>query len=563
MTLDDRLRTVLDVAADSGESVRAQYRQLVDLLGSGKTVADGSLVAAAFLRLSALARRIPAAERAEMLADPALRLRSPPLVAQLCEGEVEVAHAAIKAADLDEHGWTVLNSVLDEELHAKLRSARTATRARSGEERPELLLTRTANRASLSGDLTPSAPVPTRAPRAESSDSAASAVSSVPEIVARIERFRLRRREAATREVLAARGMTEAAEDDMGDADGVAAPPPIAAQREIDCTISPEGRIEWTSHHGPMLSGLILTANSGAAAQLDEAAATALRRQQSVRGGKLAINASPTISGDWRIDAAPNFDPVGRFLGHHARLTRHVDRQTDLRGDLIRQALHELRTPINALQGFSEIIQQQLFGPVPHQYRALAANIAGETAAILAGLDEVDRLVRLRRGTRKLAEGQTEMGPLLAGLFEQVSVMIAARGAKFDATLADPMVTVAIDSGDLERIVWRLLGVVSVAAQDQESISADVSVKGERLLLRAQLPRALANLDDDALYGASANGDVTEDLAVGLLGRGFALRLLTAEARAAGGSLQREGGALVLRLPCESNDDGAASEVAA
>lgn len=555
MTLDDRLRTVLDVAADSGEASRAQYRQLVDLLGSGKAVADGALVAAAFLRLSSLARRIPAVERAAILADPALRLRSPPLVAQLCEGEPEIAAAAIAAADLDQEGWTILGSVIGEDMQARVRNARMTERARQADT-PDPLVVRTPPRDTIANALTPSANVPERVRPADGEKTGdQSKGSDISEIVARIERYRLARREAAMHDVvILARGADEE--------EARAAAPPVAAPREIDCVISPDGRIGWASKLGPMLSGLVLSANPDATARLDEASATALRRQQAVRGGRIAITASPTVTGDWRLDAAPNFDPVGRFLGHHARLTREIGKQADPRGDLIRQALHELRTPINALQGFSEIIQQQLFGPVPHQYRSLAANIAGETAALLAGLEEIDRLVRLRGGSRRLAAGTTDIGPVLETLIDQVVPLVESRGAHLDAHYADPQVAVAFAESELQRMIWRLLGVVAVAASDGDRVTLDLSGTPESLRLAVGLPRALAALGDDLLYRAAANDDA-KDITVGLLGRGFALRLLTAEARAAGGSLVREGAMLVLTLPCEAIDRAARDEAAA
>ncbi|MBB3990511.1 sensor histidine kinase [Croceicoccus naphthovorans] len=559
MTLDDRLRTVLEVAADSDGSARAQYRQLVDLLGSGKTVADGSLIAAAFLRLGALARRIPAGERAAILADPALRLRSPPLVAQLCEGEQPVADAAIDAADLDEDGWTVLTSVLDDRLQARVRNARLKGRARQGENKPPLLMQRTAHRSSILDDLTPSAPMPSRLPKAEPAQPKTPELHDISDIVARIERFRLKRREQAVDEALGKPREEEPLE--LTDAiEPEAAAPPIAA-REVDCMISPEGRINWADRLAPMLSGLILSASGDAAARLDEATATALRRQQAVRGGKVTIAASPVISGEWRLDAAPNFDPVGRFLGHHARLTRRLDTETDARGTLVRQALHELRTPINALQGFSEIIQQQLFGPVPHQYRALAAGIAGETAALLAGLDEVDRLVRLRLGNRKLAEGETALGPLVASLAEQVRPMLGSRGALLVGQWADPDVVVSVARAELERSFWRVLAVAAAAAGDGDRVAMGLTAQDDRATLSISLPAALAAMDDEALYGASAKDE--RSLAVGLLGRGFALRLAAAEARAAGGSLERQDDALIFTLPCHNAEAESHSEVAA
>lgn len=552
MTLDDRLRTVLEVAADSDDAARAQYRQLVDLLGCGKTVADGTLTAAAFLRLAALARRIPAPERARILGDPALRLRSPPLVAQLCEGDARVAHAAIDAAELDDSGWTVLASVLDDNLQERVRSARMASRARRSEDQPPLLAKRKPKSKPVLDDLTPGALADKEQPR--------ETVSDIAEIVARIERFRVQRRERVTEEALG----REPADDtlELNSSQEIVEPPATFAANEVDCAISPDGRIDWADRHAPMLTGLILSPGGHAAARVDEATATALRRQQAVRGGKVTITASPVVSGEWRLDAAPDFDPVGRFHGHHARLTRHAGAVVaDPHGDMVRQALHELRTPINALQGFSEIIQQQLFGPVPHQYRALAAGIAGESAALLAAMEEVDRLVRLRRGTRKLDEGQTAIGPLIAGLVDQFEPQLAAHGAHFAGDWHDPAVVVPVGHADLERSIWRLLAIVAGAAGDGEAVRLDLMATNELVTLSVALPAALAGLNDDDLYSASAGQDDADGFTVSLLGRGFALRLIRAEARAAGGSMERRGDRFVLSLPCE--DDGSAGSAEA
>jgi len=562
MNLDDRLRTVLDVAGDSDSAARAQYRQLVDLLGSGGAVGDGTLVAAAFLRLSALARRIPATTRAEILSDPALRLRSPALVAQLCEAESEVANAALEAAELDDEGWTLLSGVLGEDLQSKIRKVRTVGRARRDGDRQPLIKTRDKSRTTTPGQLTPPAPVPSRAsaqrdgppPRRLDRRS----VSDVSEIVERIERFRIARRDRMTQQVIASEDAAAAPEPVEEEAENAAA----ASEREVDCIISPDGRIGWTSALSPMLGGLVLSATDGAAAHIGDATATALRRQQAVRSGHVTITASPAVSGVWRLDAAPNFDAVGRFLGHHARLTRVDATPADTRGDEVRQALHELRTPINALQGFSEIIQQQLFGPVPHQYRALAAGIAGETAAILAAMDEVDRLVRLRLGTSRMGAGQADIGALVGSLVTQLAPAMAERRAAFVGDWTNPDVIIPVAEEELERSLWRLLAIVAAATAHGEEVELDLSADHQFARLEIGLPPSLASLDDDALFSTDAR-DHGDPMAAGLLGRGFALRLIMAEARAAGGSLERYGDRFVLSLPCESHDSLAEAEAAA
>lgn len=71
---------------------------------------------------------------------------------------------------------------------------------------------------------------------------------------------------------------------------------------------------------------------------------------------------------------------------------------------------------------------------------------------------------------------------------------------------------------------------------------------GQGVRMRVQLPNVLASRDDKALFGAAV-GAVPQTIASGMFGIGFALRLAMCEARAAGGSLERDGNFLVLWLP--------------
>jgi hypothetical protein len=106
---------------------------------------------------------------------------------------------------------------------------------------------------------------------------------------------------------------------------------------------------------------------------------------------------------------------------------------------------------------------------------------------------------------------------------------------------------VAMAEGEVERMLWRVLAVLATAAHPGESLALELSADRNGVALALPLPAALAARDDDALFAVMPQGD-SAGSTLGLLGGGFALRLARAEARAAGGSLRREGERLVLRL---------------
>jgi len=203
--------------------------------------------------------------------------------------------------------------------------------------------------------------------------------------------------------------------------------------------------------------------------------------------------------------------------------------------DRVRQLLHELRTPVNALQGFAEIIQQQLFGPAPNEYRALAANIAGDAARILAGFDELERLARLESGALALGNGHSDLCEILLQMVEQLQVVLTPRMAGFEGLEAFPLTLDAmVGNDDAEAMIWRVMATLAGSCNAAETLTIRLKAQSGEAQVSWQLPEKL--LGDVSPFAAQILA--TEGgLSAGLFGAGFSLRLARAEARAAGGDL--------------------------
>ena len=303
---------------------------------------------------------------------------------------------------------------------------------------------------------------------------------------------------------------------------------------------------------GAMLAGFVLGQSAALSPARSDAATTrALRQRRPVHGGRLDLAGAAGIAGAWQIDAAPRFAAGGgRFLGYQGILRRPGPEQADAAesvADRLRQLLHELRTPVNAIQGFAELIQQQVFGPTPHQYRSLAASIASDSAAVLAGFEEIDRLVRFETGRGDEVSGQCDLAQVIDRLIAQFGPALAARNVRFTFDSTGPA-PVRMAAGEAERTLWRLLALLASAALPGEALALELGANREGFELAADLPAALAGQDDRALFAVQPTVDASA-VSLGFLGGGFALRLARAEAAACGGALHRDGSRLVLRLP--------------
>ena len=534
MHFDDRLETVLRMRADGGGLRRIQFRQLLDLLGTSPAEARGDQIDLAYLCLTEIGGDIPPEERIAMLRDPALRLRSPRLVAQLSAAEPQIAQTTLQRAQLSGEQWLDLIPALPP-------GARPALRQRHdlpGEVRALLVQLGIHDRG---------------LPMADSAIVAASANDDEPvtepergegigAIVRRIEAYR------RAKSVVEQAGPGDSPRLPLGEEHVLSVPDTV---RAADFASDAQLRIVWCDAGvAPMLVGMRL----GRSAAIEQA----LRRRQPLAGLRLKLSGAPAITGQWQIDAAPWFDALtGAFIGYRGRLRRPATVSatpsanppvTDSAADRIRQMLHELRTPVNAIQGFAEVIQQQLFGPTPHEYRALAAGIAGDAARMLSAFEELERLARLESGAMELEAGATDLAALVEATVAQLGAHTTSRSSGFAMRVDDKPLPVPLDRLELERIVWRLLATLAGTSAPGEELKLRLRAKDHMVRLDLALPASLASIADDALFEAGA-GAVPQVISAGVFGVGFALRLARAEARAAGGDLVRKGDRLRLTLP--------------
>ena len=551
MLFDDRLATVLRHRASGDLAARTQYRQLLDLLGQTESGADDRLVAAAFLRLHALGKAIPGRERARIVSDAASRIRMPDLVAQLAEEEPDVAASALAGARLSDDEWKQLIPELPVRARGFLRFRRdlphgavdlldrlgVSDRGLPQPERCEPVETPAPRpQAKIEKEIPPARPA-TRSHEG----------TSIGALVERIEAY-----------TKAREGAQSVGNAQSGSLAEKKAAPNRRAIASFCAGLDSRGRLEIADAGvAPMVVGLdLIAANDGITPR--DAFATAFHNRQPVRGAQIDLPGATAVAGSWLIDAIPRFDHGdGRFLGYAARLRRPsaesaADR-AESAADRIRQLLHELRTPVNAIQGFAEVIQQQLFGATPHEYRALAATIAGDAARMLAGFDELDRLAKLESAAQDVERGESDFTSIVRQQVSQLQNVLSARVAQFAAELPGEPTLLPVSESEAQMLAWRMLATLASATGAGETLALQLESNGDVLEMRCDLPGTLA---------ASKNIFSTETrpasgaVSAGIFGAGFALRLARAEARAAGGELIREADRLLLTLPLSTTMRG-------
>jgi len=573
LRFDDSLETVLSADMTTPLGAAAAWRQLVDLIGRGRVPPSPEAMA----RLEAIRGVVPATVRAASARG--LEHARPPveLVRLFAADSAEIAAPVLRGAMLAAADWIALLPALGPRTRSVLRHRRDldpavvhalaqfgADFALAGDEMapeaeaeaapPSAAPYSPSSFVSLA-EAARGLPAVARALRegnegtgAAANDPGASPAPGsfqISELVARIAAYQRQREEAHPSAV-----------DTDEVAEAIGAP---GFRFETDAA----GIVRWVEgvNRAPLIGLSLDLASSPAGSRIDGVAVGAFRRRAAFANARLVVTGTSDAAGDWRITAVPAFDPAnGRFTGYRGSARRpRADEQASpaakpgLPPDSLRQLVHELRTPTNAIAGFAEMIETQLLGPVADPYRARAAAIRDQARDLLAAIDDLDLAARIEAKALDLRAGSVALKPLFDRVVADLEPLATLRGT--EVVIADGLaeLEVAGDDRAVERLIGRLLAALVAAGGRGERIGVTAAREDDAVEIRFDRPVALTDGIGDALF--AIDDDDAGGEGAPLLGTGFALRLVRNLAIELGGSLVLADDSLTLRLPAAVTAD--------
>ncbi len=302
------------------------------------------------------------------------------------------------------------------------------------------------------------------------------------------------------------------------------------------------------------LRGALLRAIAGAAglaALLALLAGLAVARRITRPVARLIAATRAMAQGDRSSRVGPVRAPgeLGELATAFDQMADALDRQEQLRRDLVADVAHELRTPIAVLQAEHEALLDGVAEPSPAQFGALRdqvlrlARIVGD----LQTLSEADAAsLRLATERADLADIAATAADSLAGRFEAAGITVARRLAP---------VEVVADADRLHQVITNLLTNALKFTPAGGQVTIDAGPADDRAVLRvsdtgvgipaAELPR---------IFDRFWRGH----LAVSTGGSGIGLAVAAELARAHGGELtaasnEGTGTQMTLTLPRASS----------
>ncbi|UUL83689.1 histidine kinase dimerization/phospho-acceptor domain-containing protein [Sphingomonas qomolangmaensis] len=584
MRFDDTLDTVLAADLSSAFEQQSVYRQLVDLIGRGRVPAEDRAIET----LAALIPQVPLAVRSASARGLAFARPPAALVALMARDELSVAAPVLRTAMLDDGEWTALLPALAPSGRAILRHRRdlssSVLRALESFGPSDYVLEDGREVAAVPAvadqPLAPVADAIAPEPDPVSQDqvtprsdpvvagpfSSFGAVALTIPIVADAVRDAETRGDTPIESTAAPEGPFEIADvvariDAFRERRERSAPaasprlPDAAAVDRFRFETDAKGVIGWADGIGraPLLGRSLMLAGQVGAASIDASAAGAFRQRARFRDARLTIDGEGLAAGGWLISGVPVFDPAsGRFTGYRGTARRPRAGETaappkherNARPDAFRQLVHELRTPTNAIVGFSEMIEMQILGPVADPYRDRAQAIRRHARDLLGAIDDLDLAARIETDALTLRPEPVSLRAVIGSVVDDLLPLCELRGA----TIAIPSRDAAVqgDRHAIERLLGRLVATLLSATRAGEVVAMELTA-GDDGEIELAVARPLALAIDPVMAVDEIEDDSTLDAAP--LGTGFAIRLVGNLARELGGSLAIDEQQLLLKLP--------------
>jgi signal transduction histidine kinase len=137
---------------------------------------------------------------------------------------------------------------------------------------------------------------------------------------------------------------------------------------------------------------------------------------------------------------------------------------------------HELRTPLNAIIGFSEIICNELFGPLQNdKYLEYMNDIHASSLHLLSIINDVLDMSKIEAGKLELCNEAVDIGIVVADVVRMMQERAQSRGIEIVAHLAPDQVVIFADPRALRQILLNLLSNAAKFSREGGTVTIRVT----------------------------------------------------------------------------------------
>ena len=253
----------------------------------------------------------------------------------------------------------------------------------------------------------------------------------------------------------------------------------------------------------------------------------------------------PRDEEDARLLAAIATDTIRKGL-----LVESLRRASAAKSEFLASVSHDLRTPLNVILGYTDLLAEETFGPVNWEQRDTLARMRRTATGQLALIDDLLDLARIEQGKLACRMHRVHVGELVGSLQEMMDALLRDRPIAFEVEVAPD----AIARTDPERLRQVLVNLLANAAKFTQEGRVRLSALRARELVEIRVADTGFGMDGTLARQAVepfVRGSDNEG------GSGLGLAIVSSLLRLLGGTLHIEstlgvGTTVRVQLPAES-----------
>jgi two-component system cell cycle sensor histidine kinase PleC len=192
------------------------------------------------------------------------------------------------------------------------------------------------------------------------------------------------------------------------------------------------------------------TGDSGTALLLSDVTAMKLA-EKDMQARMEELHAAKLVSDEQRSQ-------IATFAERLAEAKEMADAANRTKSEFLANMSHELRTPLNAIMGFSEVIKNELFGPVGvPEYKQYSDDIYESGAHLLAIINDILDLSKVEAGKFDLNETEIKVPELCRSVLNIVKGRADEAGIKLVKGLPETVPYLLADPRTLKQMLLNLL----------------------------------------------------------------------------------------------------------
>ena len=141
-----------------------------------------------------------------------------------------------------------------------------------------------------------------------------------------------------------------------------------------------------------------------------------------------------------------------------ARLFEEAQGANEAKSKFLATISHELRTPLTALTGYSELLADDILGPLSKPQHEVIERMRGVTAQLTTMIDEILTYASLDAGSERVRMSVVDPAAALNAVATIIAPLAQQKGLEFHAMAVDELPAIHTDPEKLRQVLVNLAG---------------------------------------------------------------------------------------------------------